>query len=223
VVPNVVDLAQFSWRPRQPLRPRLVCTRGLEPYYSVDVVVRAFAEVKQAFPEASLSLVGGGSLEPQIRSLVQELGLTNVEFAGPVTRDSIGHYYDAADIFINASWLDNMPGSILEAFTAGTVVISTAPEGIRYIVKHEQTGMLSDPGDPHALAANVLRVLREPELAARLARNACEESKRYHWTAVRAEWLAVYRSVLGLPPLAAAGEPALVAEQKAQDLSAITQ
>ncbi len=223
VVPNLVDPVQFSWRPRQPLRPRLVCTRGFEPYYSVDVVARAFAEVKKAFPEASLCLVGGGSLEPQIRGLVQELGLADVEFAGPVSRDSIGRFYDAADIFINASWLDNMPGSILEAFTSGTVVISTAPEGIRYIVRHEQTGLLSDPGDPHALAANVLRVLREPELAARLARNAREESKRYHWTEVRAEWLALYRSVLGLPALAADSERGRVVEPKAQDPSAITQ
>ncbi|MBI3483940.1 MAG: glycosyltransferase, partial [Acidobacteria bacterium] len=211
VVANLVDSAQFAWRPRQPLRPRLVCTRGFEPYYSVDVVVRAFAEVKKAVPEASLCLVGGGSLETQIRSLVQELALADVEFTGPVSRESIGRYYNSADIFINASWLDNMPGSILEAFTAGTVVVSTAPEGIRYLVTHEKTGLLSDPGDVHALAANVLRVLREPELAARIARNACEESKRYHWDSVRSEWLAVYRSALGLPPLAA-GEPALGAE-----------
>ncbi|MCL5289251.1 MAG: glycosyltransferase [Acidobacteria bacterium] len=212
VVANLVDSAQFSWRPRQPLRPRLVCTRGFEPYYSVDVVVRAFAEVKRSVPEASLYLVGGGSLEQEIHTLVQELGLADVEFAGPVSRDGIGRYYDAADIFINASWLDNMPGSILEAFTAGTVVVSTAPEGIRYLVAHERTGLLSDPGDAQALARNVLRVLREPELAARLARNAAEESKRYHWDSVRTEWLALYRSVLGLPPLAAGGEPALAAD-----------
>jgi glycosyltransferase involved in cell wall biosynthesis len=49
------------------------------------------------------------------------------------------------DIFVNASWLDNMPVSILEAFASVTAVITTGPEGIRYIVEHERTGLLSEP------------------------------------------------------------------------------
>ena len=69
VVPNVVDLTQFHYRERNPLRPHLVCTRGFSAYYSVDVVVRAFAEVKKVYPGAKLDLVGGGRLggrRPQV-------------------------------------------------------------------------------------------------------------------------------------------------------------
>ena len=51
-VPNIVDLAQFPYRERTTLRPHLVCTRGFSAYYSVDVVVRAFAELKKEYPEA---------------------------------------------------------------------------------------------------------------------------------------------------------------------------
>jgi glycosyltransferase involved in cell wall biosynthesis len=43
VVPNLIDLSQFRFRERKVLRPHLVCTRGFAPYYSIDVVVRAFA------------------------------------------------------------------------------------------------------------------------------------------------------------------------------------
>ncbi|MGA7632583.1 MAG: glycosyltransferase, partial [Terriglobales bacterium] len=57
VVPNLVDFSEFHYRRRDPLRPRLVCTRGFSLYYSVDVVVRAFAEVRKACPEARLALV----------------------------------------------------------------------------------------------------------------------------------------------------------------------
>src|SRR5262249_4203098 len=39
VVPNAVDLDQFAYRPRKPLKPSLLCTRGFHPYYSVDLVV----------------------------------------------------------------------------------------------------------------------------------------------------------------------------------------
>jgi glycosyltransferase involved in cell wall biosynthesis len=74
-------------------------------------------------------------------------------------------------------------------------VVTTAPEGIRYIVEHERTGLLCDPGDWQALADNVVRLLRDPDLASRLARNAYEQSESYRWQAVRAEWLEIYRSL----------------------------
>jgi glycosyltransferase involved in cell wall biosynthesis len=195
VVPNIVDMSQFSFRPRKPLRPHLVCTRGFHRYYSVDVVVRAFAEVQRSFPEARLDLVGSGPLEAEIRALVKELGIPGVNFAGVATRQQIGKFYDDADIFINASRLDNMPVSILEAFAAGTPVVSTAPEGMRYLVGHERTGLLSEIGDPTALARNVIRLLTDADLASRLAHNALEESRRYSWEAVRQQWLEVYYSL----------------------------
>ena len=194
-VPNIVDLSQFSFRERRPLHPHLVCTRGFHPYYSLDVVVRAFAEVQQAFPQARLDLVGKGPSEAQVRNLVRELNLSGVSFTGVASRQEIGRFYDQADIFINASWLDNMPVSILEAFASGTPVVSTAPESMRYLVEHERTGLLSEVGDAKALAGNVIRLLKDRGLAARLASNAYEESQRYRWTAVRPQWLDIYRSL----------------------------
>ncbi len=208
-VPNIVDLTQFSFRERRPLRPHLVCTRGFSPYYCVDVVVRAFAELKKHFPDARLDLVGGGRLEAEIRALVAELKLTGVNFAGVASRAEIGKYYDAADIFINASRLDNMPISVMEAFAAGTPVVTTSPECMPYLVEHEKTGLLSPVGDAAALAANMVRLLREPELAASLARNAHEESRKYDWSRVRQQWIDVYRRVLsraGEKPEAALAE-----------------
>lgn len=197
VVPNLVDLSQFRYRERNPLRAHLVCTRGFNKYYSVDVVVRAFAEVQKAYPEARLDLVGGGPLEADIRNLVADLNLAGVNFTGVASREEIGKYYDGADIFINASWLDNMPVSIIEAFGAGTPVVTTSPESIPYMVEHERTGLLSPVGDERALAANVIRLLRDPALAARLAQNAYQESRKYTWEIVRQQWLNAYRELLG--------------------------
>lgn len=194
-VPNVVDLAQFSYRPRRPLQPLLVCTRGFHRYYSIDVVVRAFDLVKKQYPNARLCLVGQGCLRSQIESLIKRLRLSGVEFTGPVAHRDIACYYDQNDIFINASWLDNMPVSILEAFASGSPVVTTGPEGIRYMVDHERTGLLCEPGDWNTLAENVLRLLREPELALRLARNAHEASQHYGWEVVREQWLEIYRSL----------------------------
>jgi L-malate glycosyltransferase len=195
VVPNIVDLSQFSFRRRRPLRPHLICTRGFHPYYGLDVVVRAFAEVQRQFPEARLDLVGKGPSEGEIRALVQELHLPGVHFLGVASRDEIGRLYDQSDIFINASRVDNMPVSILEAFACGTPVVSTAAESIPFLVEHERTGLLSPVGNSAALAGNVIRLLRDSDLAERLALQAYKESQTYHWSAVREQWLAAYRSL----------------------------
>jgi glycosyltransferase involved in cell wall biosynthesis len=154
--------------------------------------VRAFAEVQKEYPEAQLDLVGKGPLERRIRDLVGQLKLSNVNLLGVASRQEIGRVYDRADIFVNASNLDNMPVSVLEAFAAGTPVVTTEPQGMKYVVEHERTGLLSQPGDANALAQNVLRVLKDSELASRLAQNAFEESSRYSWGVVREQWLRVY-------------------------------
>jgi glycosyltransferase involved in cell wall biosynthesis len=196
IVPNIVDLSQFRFRVRQPFRPHLVCSRGFHPYYRVDLVVYAFAEVQKYFPEARLDLAGGGPVEAEVRELVRKLKLPGVNFLGPVSRKEIGRIYDQADIFVNASSLDNMPVSVLEAFASGTPVATTCPEGMNYIVDHERTGMLSPPGDAASLAQNILRLLKDQELSTRLAANAYEASQRYRWTSVRDLWLNQYRSLL---------------------------
>jgi glycosyltransferase involved in cell wall biosynthesis len=194
-IPNVVDLGQFSFRSRRPLRPHLVCTRGFHPYYCVDVVVRAFAAVQRIFPDAQLDLVGGGPLERDVRNLVSTMNLPGVNFKGVAARNEIGRFYDQADIFINASRLDNMPVSVLEAYAAGTPVVSTEPSGMHYLVEDGRTGLLSPVGDASALAQNVIRILQEPELAERLVTNARQELQCYCWPVVREQWLNIYRAL----------------------------
>lgn len=196
VVPNIVNLDQFSYRRRDTFEPSFVCTRGFHAYYRIDDVLRAFAEIQRKFPSARLCLVGGGQSGPEMKRLARDLGLMKVEFSGLVSREQIGQYYERANFFLNASVLDNMPVSILEAFASGTPVITTASGGIPHIVEHERTGLLCEPGDWKSLAENALRIVREPELARRIAANAYEESKRYQWENVRPQWLALYRNVL---------------------------
>jgi glycosyltransferase involved in cell wall biosynthesis len=195
VVANAIDAAELRHRHRPVIRPLLVCTRNFEPGYAVDVVVRAFADIRNEFRSARLLLAGTGSREAAIRALVRELDLGDVEFCGAVPRSRIGELLDRADVFVNASSVDNMPVSILEAFAAGLPVVSTASGGISHLVEHERTGLLSEVGDVHALARNVRRLIDDPLLARRLAGKAHEESARYEWPAIRAEWLQLYRGL----------------------------
>ncbi len=200
VVANVVDTDQFRFRLRAPLAPRLLCTRGFEPHYRIQDVLKAFVYLKARYPAAILTLVGTGPQEAELRALALRLGLRDVTFAGAVPHDQIPAWYDRHDIFVNASSIDNMPVSILEAFAAGLPVVSTNAGGIPFIVEDQKTGLLSSVGNAAQLSANMIRLLDDPELASSLAARARLECAKYSWSTVEQQWLRVYRELLTAQP-----------------------
>ena len=56
-------------------------------------------------------------------------------------------------------------------------------------------GLLVRCGDHEAAAAQIARLLREPDLTQALVTRAREVCERYRWTLVREQWLSVYRSL----------------------------
>jgi glycosyltransferase involved in cell wall biosynthesis len=76
-------------------------------------------------------------------------------------------------------------------------LISTRAGGVPYIVRDQETGLLTDLNDHAAVARGALRLLEDPELARTLARNGREESKHYRWENIRPQWLAVYAELDG--------------------------
>jgi glycosyltransferase involved in cell wall biosynthesis len=175
--------------------PRLLCTRNLEPLYDVATVLEAFARVQAEMPGASLTLAGSGSEEGRLRRMARLLKLQNVRFLGAVAHEAMPAVYQEADLWVNASRVDNMPVSMLEAFASGLPVVSTNAGGIPWLVRDGVTGLLVPCGDPAALASAILRVLRDPVLAADLASAGRREAARHTWDGVRDLWLGIYRSV----------------------------
>lgn len=199
-ISNVVDQEQFNFRERKPLRPIFLSNRNLYLLYNVACTLRAFARIQQRFPEAKLIVAGGGRQRPYLESLASELKLQNVEFRGLVSPGKMNALYDEADIYLNSSNIDNMPGSIIESFACGLPVVSTNAGGIRYIVTHGRTGLLVPKNDFEAMASWAIRLLETPELAESIARNAYEECPAYTWPAVRETWVAAYLRLVGVRP-----------------------
>lgn len=195
VVSNTIDPREFTYRIRAPLRPRLLSTRNFEPLYNVACTLRAFAIVQARHPDASLTLVGGGSQDTALRTLASELGLRNVTFAGRVPPGDIHRYYADADIYLQTPSIDNMPLSVLEAFASGLPVVSTDVGGVPSILTDGVHGLLAPDNDAEAAASQVLRLLAEPAGARQLAAAAHETCARYDWSVVREGWLAAYRSL----------------------------
>jgi glycosyltransferase involved in cell wall biosynthesis len=195
VVHNTIDGAQFAYRVRERLRPRILSTRNFEPLYNVACVLRAFAIVQSQHPEASLTLVGGGSQDAALRTLARELALRNVTFAGSVPPAEIHRYYADADIYVQTPSIDNMPLSVLEAFASGLPVVATDVGGVPAILTHGVHGLLARDNDAGAVARHILRLIADPALARQLAAAAHETCAQYDWRVVRQQWLAAYRKL----------------------------
>jgi glycosyltransferase involved in cell wall biosynthesis len=194
---NFVDTARFKFRKRTPLRPVFLSNRNLEPMYNVACVLRAFAIIQSRVPDARLIIAGNGSQQGALKQLAGELRLRRVEFVGRAAPEKIDRLYDEADIYLNSPDIDNMPGSILEAFASGLPVVTTNAGGIPYIVTDRVTGMMVERNDHEAMAERALMLLDDQRLASEIATRARAQCKKYEWGAVKGGWISLYYETAG--------------------------
>lgn len=204
IIPNIVDVERFRFRRRERLQPRILTTRNFETLYNLPCTLRAFRLVQDRYPDAQLTLVGAGSQGEALRRLAQELRLEHVTFAGRVPPDEIWRYYAEADLYLQTPNIDNMPASVLEAFASGCPVVATDAGGVSAILTNDLHGLLVPCNDHEAAANAMLRLLEDPALARRVAGTARDSCTRYQWSSVRAQWLALYRRLVGPQALGAA-------------------
>jgi L-malate glycosyltransferase len=185
IVPNIVDFSAHPYRQRNSFVPRLLVTRHLEKIYGVDSVLRAFAKIRQRFPDATLEIAGSGGEEQSLRALAGELGLENVHFCGYVPHTELPALYSRSDILLNGSHFDNFPGSLMEASASGLAVVSTSAGGIPALYENNKTAILVEPGNWHGLAAGVEALIDNPALGVRLTMAALRLCRQCEWESVR--------------------------------------
>jgi glycosyltransferase involved in cell wall biosynthesis len=129
----------------------------------ISVVPRVVAEV----PAAHVLVVGDGTRRPEMERLAAELGVADrVHFVG--WRHDLTDVMRAIDVLALPSRWEAFGIVNLEAMAAAKPVVGFAVEGVPEVVVHGETGLLSAAGAVDDLARDLVRVLDDPELAARL-------------------------------------------------------
>ena len=172
----------------KPIRPVFLTSRLHEPLYNVPCVLRAFAIMQRRYPDASLVVAGDGWMRPQLEELARDLQLQNTRFVGRVPWGDMPALYDESDIYLTATNIDNMPGSVIECLSCGLPVVTTDAGGVPYIVTHEETALIVPRDDHEAMASQAIRLLEDDSLAVHLGRNGREACVRFAWPAVRDAW-----------------------------------
>lgn len=118
-------------------------------------------------------VIGDGPERPALERLAAALGIDDrVVFTG--SRSDVEALLQVMDVFTLSSSFECAPMALLEAMAAQRPAVCTAVGGIPDIISDGVTGYVVPPRDPHALAQAYLRLLRDPELAAKLGRAARE-------------------------------------------------
>jgi colanic acid/amylovoran biosynthesis glycosyltransferase len=137
-----------------------------------DVLIKSVKLLLDNNRKVSLKIVGSGPEEEALKSLVQELGLTDfVTFTGSLSEDQIMDLMHQSDAFALASHAEPLGVVYMEAMAMGVPTIGTNAGGVPEIISHQQDGLLVPPGDEVALKAALESLIDNPQLRQQLAQN----------------------------------------------------
>jgi len=149
--------------------PVIVYAARLSRENGVDVALRAIARVRDEFGPVRLQILGDGPERYRLRELSRSLGIDrNVTWHGWVDFQTLPTYYSAADAFVFAGRSGGTPRVLIQAMACGAPVVASAIGGIVDHVEHQQNGLLFASGSSEQLSSELVRLLSEPSLAARL-------------------------------------------------------
>jgi glycosyltransferase involved in cell wall biosynthesis len=227
VLPNAVDTRRFHPQAAGTVaRARLGLASdafvvgfagSLKAWHGTDVLLDAFAGMKDHVPGARLLIVGEGPQGDALHARAARLGIgRDVVFTGKVAHDAMPELLAAMDVAV-APYLEMpdfyfSPLKLYEYMAAGLAVIASDAGEIAALVRDGQTGLVCPPGDVAALRGALLRLAHDVGLRARLGAAARVEAERHTWSdnarivAHLAAALSLDRRTPAMMALAARGE-----------------
>ena len=194
-VNNGVDANYFVPSPPNLIRGdgniQLLFVGRISPEKGIHDLIDAFIKITEKYPQAVLTIAGPHLIvakeflfdlqhEPEVQALKPFYSLNYLEyikskipthlasqvvFTGSLPQQELLPYYQKADVVINPSLSEAFGMSLVEAMATQTPVIATRIGGMTEIVDDGVTGLLSEPGNPQALAEATVEIISNPERA----------------------------------------------------------
>ena len=186
---NFLELGLESARPMRPQRPpgppRLLFAGRLLYWKGAHIAIQALAELLRVSPDALLTVVGKGPEEGRLRAAAVALGVaSNIRFVPWLPQERLFEEYQTHDLFVYPSLHDFSGNAVLEALSFGMPVICLDLGGPAQIVTPAAGVIVSTAGRDTgqaaaAIAAEILRVLRSPELQKELSHGAVARAAQF--------------------------------------------
>jgi len=139
--------------------PLVGCVANFYATKGLDVLIKAMAKI-----DATLIIIGNGSLRSKFEKLIKQLNLKNKVFmpGGTETFSEAAPYLKAFDLFVLPSRKEGLPYTLLEAMAARVPVVATAVGGVPEIITDRQNGYLVNPDNADDLADKIKLGLQNP-------------------------------------------------------------
>lgn len=202
-IPNGIDSAEtietLDLLPEFPLENKNTVVFGycgrLRQIKGVEVLLESFSNFVKTQPNQSVKLriAGGGQLLESFKEGIKKNGLSDdIEFLGSI--DDTLEFYKSLDVYIQPSFAEGLPNSVIEAMVCGLPVLATDIGGNRDLVDHNKEGWLFEAGDADALTALMQRCIDErASLAAIGLRGRERIVAAYDFSSVTSDLLDLYR------------------------------
>jgi glycosyltransferase involved in cell wall biosynthesis len=152
-------------------------------------LVAAFALLRAKYPQATLTIVGAN---PPINE-------PGVEVVGRVPVEELPQYYQKAAIFCLPTKLEPFGIVLVEAMAYRLPIVSANIGAVPDMVVHGENGLLVEPGTVYELAAELDRLLADPELGRQYGQRSAEVATRYNWDDVGQRMREEILQSLGMP------------------------
>jgi glycosyltransferase involved in cell wall biosynthesis len=201
IIPFGVDCEQFV-PPKQNNKNEIVigCIKSLEPVYRIEMLINAFKAVldKSTDKKLRLLIVGGGSLENQLKDLCKQLNIVEqVTFTGKVQHSEVISYYQQMDVFCNLSEYESFGVSIIEAMACELPVVATDTGGAKDIITSDDLGVLVAVNSLDGATKAILQLTNYDEIRGTIGKKArAHVLEKYDWNSNITEMITQYKNLV---------------------------
>ncbi|MFD8496947.1 glycosyltransferase family 4 protein [Amycolatopsis sp. NPDC059657] len=204
-IPNGVDTDFFASAKPLDGYPRHGGTVGFvgrftEPRKGMVILLEALRLLLPEFPELRLLVVGRGD-PGELRREAGPALAPHLELLGQVDDETKARALRSVDVYCAPNTGGESFGMILtEAMAAGTPVLASNLDSFRRVLDDGRAGVLTETGDPHALASALRELLEDPAQRLSLAAAAGERVAIFDWSVVATQVLRVYETAVAADP-----------------------
>jgi len=156
------------------------------------IVAAAMNEIAAARDDVQFTWVASRAHHDAIRALLSPTVRGRIDLSDWMPQRELRDVYDRAGIFLFPSFFEGTGKASIEAMSRGLCVIASAVGGMRDMIRHEETGILVEPGRSAAVSAAGLALISNREHADRIAVAAAAHARRYTWNRTAVETAAFY-------------------------------
>lgn len=185
LVRNGVDLPSVSGNMERDDVYKIVFTGRLIYAKGVQDLIEAVCKVKGV----GLTIVGDGGYRDTLEELVETLGIEGrVAFLGMVRHEEIPEILSGHDLFVNPSYSEGLPTTVMEAASVGLPIIATDVGDTNEIVRDGVSGLLVKVRDVEGLAERIEWMRGNREEALSMGESARMVVSKLSWDSITDQW-----------------------------------